>query len=141
MNNQIWEYVKYGLWILFGSGILLEITPIKINPISSVLGWIGNKLNKSVKDEISQLNKDVKEVKSDLQEHTVESQRRDILNFANELRLGLKKTEEHFNYIMKLHDRYEKYTEANNIKNSQADLAFEYITLKYKEFRDSNSFL
>jgi hypothetical protein len=141
MNEEIFEYLKYGFWILFGSGFLFEIAPIKFSPISFVLGWIGNKLNKDVKDEISQIKKDVSDVKLDLQEHTVESQRRNILDFANELRLGERKTEEHFNYIMSLRDRYEKYTEANNIKNSQADLAFEYIQSKYKECRDNNSFL
>lgn len=141
MSEQILEYIKYGVWILFGSGVIFEITPIKIKPISKILKWIGKKLNEGVREDISKLQIKVDCVKNDMQSHTVESQRRDILNFANELRNGEKKTEEHFSYIMKLHDRYEEYTKRNKIKNSQADLAYEYILDMYKQCRDGDGFL
>ena len=141
MSEQILEYIKYGVWILFGSGVFIEITPLKIKPFSNLLKWIGKNLNKYVIDDISKLQTKVDSVKDDLQNHTVESQRRDILNFANELRNGEKKTEEHFSYIMKLHDRYEEYTKRNKIKNSQADLAYEYILDMYKQCRDGDGFL
>ena len=141
MSEQVLEYVKYGFWILFASGIFFEITPIKIKPISGILKWIGKSLNKDVRDDIFKLEVKVINIQKDLQDHTVESQRRDILNFANELRNGEKKTEEHFSYIMKLHDRYEEYTKQNKIKNSQADLAYEYILDMYKQCRDGDGFL
>jgi len=141
MSEQVLEYIKYGFWILFGSGIFFEITPIKIKPISRILKWIGKSLNKDVRDDIFKLEVKVINIQKDLQDHTVESQRRDILNFANELRNGEKKTEEHFAYIMKLHDRYEEYTKRNKIKNSQADLAYEYILDMYKKCRDGDGFL
>lgn len=140
MNEQVLEYIKYGLWILFGSGLLFEITPIKIKPLSFILSGIGKRLNKDVKENISKLQADIEFVRKDLQDHTVESQRRDILNFANALSRGERKTEEHFNYILAIHDRYEKYTEQNKIKNSQADLAFNYISSMYQEYRKNNSF-
>lgn len=140
MNEQVLEYIKYGLWILFGSGLLFEITPIKIKPISFILSGIGKRLNRDVKEDINKLKTEVKTIGKDLQDHTVESQRRDILNFANALSRGERKTEEHFNYILAIHDRYEKYTEQNKIKNSQADLAFEYISSMYQECRKNNSF-
>jgi len=141
MSEQVLEYIKYGFWILFGSGIFIEITPIKVKPFSSLLKWIGKNLNKDVRDDISKLQIKVIDIQKDMQSHTVESQRRDILNFASELRNGEKKTEEHFAYIMKLHDRYEEYTKLNKIKNSQADLAYEYILDMYKQCRDGDGFL
>ena len=126
---------------MFASGFVFEITPIKIKPLSALLKWIGKNLNKDVRDDISKLEVKVDCVKNDMQSHTVESQRRDILNYASELRNGEKKTEEHFVYIMKLHDRYEEYTKRNKIKNSQADLAYEYILDMYKKCRDGDGFL
>ena len=126
---------------MFASGFVFEITPIKIKPLSALLKWIGKNLNKDVRDDISKLEVKVDCVKNDMQSHTVESQRRDILNYASELRNGEKKTEEHFAYIMKLHDRYEEYTKRNKIKNSQADLAYEYILDMYKKCRDGDGFL
>jgi protein subunit release factor A len=141
MKEFILENWKTGLWILFASGFVFEITPIKIKPLSALLKWIGKNLNKDVRDDISKLEVKVDCVKNDMQSHTVESQRRDILNYASELRNGEKKTEEHFVYIMKLHDRYEEYTKRNKIKNSQADLAYEYILDMYKKCRDGDGFL
>lgn len=141
MKEFILENWKTGLWILFASGFVFEITPIKIKPLSALLKWIGKNLNKDVRDDISKLEVKVDCVKNDMQSHTVESQRRDILNYASELRNGEKKTEEHFAYIMKLHDRYEEYTKRNKIKNSQADLAYEYILDMYKKCRDGDGFL
>ena len=126
---------------MFASGFVFEITPIKIKPLSALLKWIGKNLNKDVRDDISKLEVKVDCVKNDMQSHTVESQRRDILNYASELRNGEKKTEEHFAYIMKLHDRYEEYTKRNKIKNSQADLAYEYILDMYKKCRNGDGFL
>lgn len=139
--TNILEYIKWGLWLVFGSGILFELSPIKVNPISTILGWIGNKLNRDVKKNITELQKDIEHVKSDLQEHKVESQRRDILDFADELIQGQKKTKENFNNIIHLHDKYEKYVSENGIENGQVDLAFSYISNKFRECQDINGFL
>ncbi len=139
--TNILEYIKWGLWILFGSGVLFEIAPIKISPISTILGWIGNKLNRDVKKDITELQKNIGCLKSDLQEHKVESQRRDILDFADELIQGQKKTKENFNNIISLHDKYEKYINENGIENGQVDLAFLFISEKYKECQIDNGFL
>lgn len=137
----MWEYLKYGIGILFGSGIFVEIVPfIKWNPISSILGWLGNKLNRDVKQEIEVLKSDIKSVKTGLQDHIVESQRRNILNFSDKLMRGEKKTKEDFQAIIKMHDSYDKYITENNIPNGQIDLAFAYISKKYQECIESNSF-
>jgi hypothetical protein len=140
MEQQLLEYLKYGVWILFGSGVIFEISPIQINPISSILGWLGNKLNRDVKNDISLLKSDIKNVQTDLQDHVVESQRRNILDFADELRQGREKTKENYDYIIGLHDRYEKYVEANNLSNGQITLAFAYISSRYQECLEHNSF-
>lgn len=140
MNDQILEYVKYGFWILFGSGIVFEVTPFKFSPISSILNILGKKINKDLKEEMSLIKKDVKSVSVDLQEHVVESQRRNILDFADELMRGEQKTQENFKNIILLHDKYEKYIETNNIENGQVELAFSYISTKYKDCLEKNSF-
>lgn len=140
MNEQLTENLKFGIWVLFASGLIFEISPFKINPISTILGWIGNKLNRDVKKEITQLQTDVRILQTDLQDHKVESQRRDILDFADELMRGDEKTKENFDNIISLHDRYVKYIRSNNLENGQIDLAFDYISTKYKECIENNDF-
>jgi hypothetical protein len=135
-----WENLKIVLWILFGSGIVFELSPIKVNPISSILKWVGKKLNKSVEDKINNIEKKVDTVQIDLQDHKVESWRRDILDFADSLMLGKRKTREQYDYVVKLHDNYEKYITERKIDNGQINLAYSYISKKFQECRDNNSF-
>jgi len=140
MEKEILEYIKYGVWILFGSGMLFEISPIKFNPITSTLNWIGKKLNKDVEEKLSMVDKKVDLVQVDLQNHKVESWRRDILEFADSLMMGKRRTREQFDYVVRLHDSYEKYIEERGIDNGQIDLAYKHISKCYQECRDNNSF-
>jgi hypothetical protein len=140
MNEQFWEYLKYGIWVLFGSGIVFEFAPIKFSPISTMLSWIGKRLNKDVKKDISQLKEQVNEVKLDLQDHKVQSWRRDIIEFSDSLMLGKKRTKEQFDFIIGTHDKYEKYIEERGIENGQISLAYDFIKKAYQECCDNNSF-
>jgi hypothetical protein len=140
MDKEILELIKYGIWLVFGSGIVCEFAPIKFSPISLILSGLGKKLNKDIKDELSQVKNEVKSVSTDLQEHIVESQRRNILDFADDLMRGMPKTKENFTNIIYLHDKYNKFIEVNKLENGQVDLAFEYISQKYKECLAKNGF-
>jgi len=147
--NELFEFfteafdgIKSVVLLLFGSGLIAcEITPIvKFKPISLFLSWLGKKLNKEVIDDINKLKIDVNSVKKDLQSHVIESQRRDILNFADKLRHDKTRSKEEYDYIITLYDRYEQYLEKNNLDNGKVTLAYEYITKKYKECMENNSF-
>ena len=138
--EQIIEYAKYTISVLAILGVVVEPTKIKIKPYSLLFKWIGEKINGELREDIKQLDekidtvdKKVGGVKTDLQLHVVENQRRTILEFASELRKSEKKTQEDYNYILKLYDDYEEYTRANNIPNSQIDLAYEFISKKHNE--------
>lgn len=147
--NELFEFfteafdgIKSVVLLLFGSGLIAcEITPIvKFKPISFFLSWLGKKLNKEVIDDINKLKIDVNSVKKDLQSHVIESQRRDILNFADKLRYDKTRSKEEYDYIITLYDRYKQYLEENNLDNGKVTLAYEYITKKYKECMENNSF-
>ena len=140
MNEQVLEYIKYGLWILFGSGLLFEITPIKIKPLSFILSGIGKRLNKDVEEKLSNVEAKVDSVQIDLQNHKVESWRRDILNFADSLSLGRNKSKEQFLYIISLHDVYLKYIQEKGIINGQINIAYDFIEKQYNEHLENNSF-
>ena len=140
--TEIYENVKGIVLPLIGSGIVAcEITPIiKIKPVSMFLGWVGKKINKDLKDDIDNLKKDVRIIGKDLQDHTVESMRRDILTFSDRLRFNSSRSKEEYDYIINLYDRYEKYLEENSLDNGKVDLAYEFITKRYKECMENNSF-
>lgn len=140
MKEFILENWDTALWILFGSGFLFEIAPIKFSPITSILNWIGKRLNKDVESKLTQVEGKVDTVQLDLQNHKVESWRRDILNFSDSISLGRQKSKEQYLYIISIHDNYEKYINEHGIENGQVNIAFEYITSKYKNCIENNSF-
>ena len=141
------QIIKVVLWALFGSGVIFEISPCKISPFSALLGWFGRAINKDVRADLQIINtqmdnlqKQVDDVQTDLSDHKVESWRRNILEFSDALMRDDRKTKEDFNYIIKSHDKYEKYIEEKGLENGQVDLAFAYISKKYAEAMDNNDF-
>ena len=145
--EQIIEYAKYTISVLAILGIVVEPTKIKIKPYSLLFKWIGERINGGIREDIKQLDEKIDTVdekvdgvKTDLQLHVVENQRRTILEFASELRKSEKKTQEDYNYILKLYDDYEEYTRVNNIPNSQIDLAYEFICKQYKFYLEGDCF-
>jgi hypothetical protein len=139
----VWNIIGF----IFCSGVVVEFTPIKLCPVSSILNWIGKRLNKEVEKKMSEIDKKVDKVDSkvdtvqlDLQNHKVESWRRDILSFADSLSMGKAKTKENYLYIISLHDSYQKYIEERGLVNGQIDVAFSYIILRYNECLENNSF-
>lgn len=140
MDGQIVEYIKYGVYLLFGSGIIFEVAPIKFSPISMILGWLGKKLNRDMKTDIDKLQEEILSVKGDLQSHKIESWRRNILDFADALMRGEAKSKENYCNIISLHDSYVEYLNKYNLDNGQVTLAFEYITSCYQECMKNNSF-
>ena len=51
------EIVGDALLLLVGLSAFIEITPIKINPISSILKWIGSRINGEVISKVNKLDK------------------------------------------------------------------------------------
>ncbi len=140
MKEFLLENWRHILWLIFCSGLVIEITPLKVNPITSILRWIGKRLNKDMDDKISKIETKVDMVQLDLHNHKVESWRRDILNFADSLSLGKCKSKEQYLYIISLHDSYEKYIEERGLINGQINSAYEYIQKKFNECMENNSF-
>lgn len=119
----------------------LEKVPSKYSPFSMFFGWIGGMLNKDTNDKLSEMDQRFGQLESDFSDHKVESWRRDILNFADSLMRGDKKTKENFSYIIKIHGKYDKYIEEHNLENGQVDLAYDFISKRYQYCVEHNCFL
>lgn len=121
------------LVILGSLGIVFEITPIKINPISSILKWIGRQTNAELNEKIDSVKKELGDVKSELYYSKKKQSRILISNFANDLRHHEKKTEGQFIAIMDLVNEYLK-----NGWNSKIQMEAVYIKEEYKRFLDES---
>lgn len=111
---------------------LIEITPIKINPI----GWLGKHLNASMDARVD-------EIESKLDSHIAESYRNSILAFQKDLlhqQIPLFTTEE-WEKIIKTCKDYENYCEENEVPNDVITQATKFIRFEYQKALDNRSFL
>jgi len=135
--------------------VFVEITPIKINPVSSLLKFIGTNINAELKTEISDLKAEISDVKSQVEltngtvhkvdtkvdDNEIDRIRWEILDFANSCRNKRKHTREEFLHIMALNAKYHSILDERGKKNGQIDIEYEYIEGLYKKCLENNSFL
>ena len=127
--------------ILAGGGIslvavltLVQISPIKINPWSTLARAIGRAFNTDVTRELT-------EIKGKLDGHITMDDRRcadghrtRILHFNNELLRSIEHTKEEFIEVLAEMDAYEDYCRSHpDYPNNRAVLAIENIRGNYKE--------
>lgn len=107
------------LAILALCGIVIEITPIKINPVSYLLKKAGNIINADIKERVDRLEKNL--IENHKQELRIQ-----ISNFASDLRHNEPKSESQFIAIIQLCDEY-----LANKWNSKVKLDAEFIKNEY----------
>lgn len=143
------NYWKEIVTILGVLGVAVDVTPIfKIQPIRLILKVLGDEINKGLVEEIRKIDetqqqtmKELADIKKDLENHKLESQRFDILDFSNSCMNGRKHTKEEFDHIIKMHDDYEKYLEERGLKNGQVQVAYSFIQKIYLRCIEKNNFL
>lgn len=138
MSLTISQLVARIAGIIAVASIFIEITPIKINPVSHILKWIGKQLNKELTDKISQMEKKV----DSLERADVVSCRVRILRFADEIRKGDRHSHEMFDQVLSDIDTYDRYCDCHpDFKNNKTVSARHKILEVYSSCIDNNDFL
>ena len=127
---------------------LVQITPIKINPWTSLVVWIGNIITQPVQDELKgvgnkldNVEKDLSEFKKEQEEKDANDTRRFVFDFANACRNGRLHTRKQWNFVLTQIDEYEDYVEKKGIKNGVFKGEDEYLRERYKSRLVKNDFL
>lgn len=146
---------RYGWAVIAVLMSMVEIAPIKINPWSAILKYIGSKLNGELQKDIQSVKADVQGVKEDVQtlDKKIEAVRESsevieakqsrvrILRFDEELLKGEEHTKEHFNQILDDIDLYEEYCEKHEgFRNGIARHAIKHIRETYDELERKRAF-
>lgn len=121
-------------WVLAVLGTLFEIAPIKIHPVTAVLGWIGKKLTGDIRQDIADLRKDV-------DEQRMSSIRSLVLDFSNSCLNGRKHTKEEFDHILEENKTYEELIKKYKVENEVYTEAYAYIKRIYRKRMDKRDFL
>ena len=147
--------VGHWAFCAFVIGMIFEIPQFKLKPFTRLLRTIGKLLNNDVTQRINRLNSEVNELKADIEEVKKENKdqmkvidmndanfiRTTILDFANSLRQGRRHTQEEYDHIIDMNDRYEEYVTRYNIHNGRFIQAYRYILACYSDCLENNSFL
>lgn len=120
--TDLLEIIKNISSILAIAGIFVEIVPVKFNPISSLLKWIGKNLNGDLINRVEKLEEKVDENEKGRIRH-------EIYTFANNLRNSKREyTADEFQHIFKINEKYK-----NLGGNGQIKVEMKYIQDKYFE--------
>lgn len=122
--------------------VFIEIAPIKVNPLSKLLGWAGEKFNGNVIQKVSDLEKKVMEMRDDNERQIAVNCRYRILRFGDEVLHGAHHSKDHFEQILLDIDTYEHYCAGHDdFKNNITHTTTEIILEAYKRCRAENDFL
>lgn len=134
----IHEIIERVIGVLAALSVVVEITPVKFNPISTILRWIGTKTNEELEKKVDLLSKRV----DDLEESDVIDCRVRIIGFADEIRRDVRHSKESFDQVLSDIDAYEEYCDDHpKFKNNRTIEAKKLIIEKYHSCLDKNNFL
>lgn len=149
MNATIGQLVGGGLGIVAILSIFIEFTPIKLNPVSAILNWIGRRTNRELFSKMDELERQVNIIGDNQKKLEDQAEERDaincrirILGFADELRTHTKHSQESFEQVLEDIDVYEKYCDSHpEFKNNRTVRAKERIKTTYDRCMAQDDFL
>lgn len=140
--QQFWTWIGQHLWaiVVFGS-LFIQISPIKINPWSAIIKWIGKLIMNEACGKMDDLIKMVNSIDKDVKENEKDRIRWEILDFANSCHNHRKHTRDEFKHIIELNDKYNTLLNATNDKNGVFRVEYEYIERLYNKLNEKDAFL
>lgn len=135
--------------VIFILLMLIEITPIKLNPLGWIAKKIGSAFNGEVMKEMSTLKQEVQSIKTDVADIREEAKEREatnrrtrILEFGDEILHGVDYSKEHFDNILMDISAYETYCDDHpHYMNHVAKATIRHIKDVYQKHLQDDSFL
>ena len=124
--NDIMDCIKDISAVAVILSTFIEISPVKINPLSCLFKKFGKALNSEVNLKVDKLTTELTKLKTTTEENRRKELKIHISNFASDLRHGVRKSESQFIAIIELCDEY-----LNNNWNSKVRLDAEFIKEEY----------
>lgn len=127
------------LWA--GLSTIIQISPIKLNPWTSIGKAIGRAINGDVLDKLQKQDQAMVDIRDTVDDNEIDRIRWEILDFSNSCRQGKKHTLDEFVHIIELNEKYHKILERRDLTNGRIDLEYNYIVSIYEECQKKNNFL
>ena len=142
MAQKVVEWIGNHLWtIVVVVSLIIQITPIKINPWSSLFKWLGKIIVGDTCQKIDGIIEKINKIEKDVMTNEKDRIRWEILDFANSCRNGGKHTKDEFQHIITLNTKYQKLLKETDDSNGVFEIEYEYIQNTYAEKLEKNDFL
>lgn len=129
------QWIGQHLWeIILALSVFIQITPIKFNPWSALLKWVGKLLTGDIREKLDEITKEVRDNEKD-------RIRWEILDFANSCHNKRRHTRDEFRHIDKLNKKYADLLKETNDTNGEFEVEYKYIQDLYAERIRKNDFL
>lgn len=140
--QQAWEWIGRNLWqiILIGS-LFIQVSPIKINPWSTIFKWIGKIIIGETCGKIDKLITKIEGLEKEMIQNEKDRIRWEILDFANSCKNGRSHTQDEFEHIIDLNTKYRQLLKRSNDQNGVFELEYEYLKKEYRSHCEKNDFL
>lgn len=125
--------------------VAVEIAPIKINPWTTIFKYIGGIINRGVYKKLDSIElatqknaQSIEDIRNEMEsrfnaydkqdkEYQAVGMRNEIINFAENLKLGRIYSEKQFEYILDVISKYYIHCDTYKIKNHYIDEAHDFI--------------
>lgn len=127
---------------VFVLALFVDFTPgIKLNPVKTVLRWIGKMINGELKKELESVKTSLKDQQDSIDENEKDRIRWEVLDFASSCRNGRKHTKDEFEHIIVLNGKYHRLLEKTDDTNGVFDAEYRYIYELYQRCQRENTFI
>lgn len=137
----IGELIGSGAVIVLIFTTLIEITPIKWNPLTSILSWLGTRMNGKLIAKVDKQEQKIDALDKKIDMNEIDHIRWEILNFANSCRNHQRHTKDEFEHIINLHEKYTEILAERDMTNGLITIEYEFIEGIYKHCLEKNDFL
>lgn len=123
------------------ASLIIQISPIKWNPWSSLFKWIAKTINADVMKELQAVKATQERQQHDMDENEKDRIRHEVLSFANECRRHIDHTKDEFDHIIDINGKYEQILKRTNDKNGVFTAEYQFISEIYQKCLHEDKFL
>ncbi|MBP3936403.1 MAG: hypothetical protein IK954_02325 [Clostridia bacterium] len=121
---------------------LIEVSPIKVKPLSWLMQKLGKALNRDVMESLQAQREETCATRNELAEHIATDCRARILRFGDEVLHGQRHSKEHFEQILLDIKQYDRYCEEHpSFENNITELTSKRIKEVYCRCLETYDFL
>ena len=141
-QQDVWTWISNNLvQLILICSVFIQISPLKIDPWSKVLKWVGKIMNADLEKKIEDFTETITDLEKTVDENEKDRIRWEVLDFANSCRNNRRHTKDEFEHIVTLNKKYKRLLKKTDDTNGVFDVEYEYIKELYAERLRKNDFL